>query len=593
MILFDLSIFFSLFNHFRTAMAMDEYPEKDINENDRILDLHKGTTRRSSNEKTAPEDARGSEHDSSLLSPSQRRSPDGFPGLLGSDRKRGLRSNLASEFWSQGVANWRALDNCSNGNEKISDLTALIKEPGNPPTGKDTTESTRTYSRDQIHRSRILSFLESDGTSAPSSVEDHAVRPVPDAAVTGFDEVHEHKKEPLRPSLGNAVEFVAPEVGARDQSLELKAQQGCSTISETVSDSSTKPRGGKKHDSLMGADAMSLHAGRAGNTTTSHLEIEDDLLGLPTTAKTNPAIPTGSTLSFRAYSGLGGGLQLFFHKQRQNPYTPPKAIQLPKNNESSSAKTASHLSEPRSVTPVTPTRNPKIRHPKSLSAEAPAFHPSPPSNSPATPTRSHSNGHGRSVSIGNGHSNPRYVSVMPNTPLGQRSLRPSKQSSIGMSSAPVGSRVFKNFEEVSQPSIDYHYPEPHQHTPEGQGQCFDTHGSMPTQMPPQSCDSLGPNMPTFSFPMHSFHNERIHYNAQFYEQGEHNAEYSHSNHFDTYATSQAPNTTPNAGDLQQNGNVYTQETNGYAPRYYSNHADPSHQVHSCAHREDYAVLINS
>ncbi|KAF6238459.1 hypothetical protein HO173_003426 [Letharia columbiana] len=65
---------------------------------------------------------------------------------------------------------------------------------------------------------------------------------------------------------------------------------------------------------------------------------------------------------------------------------------------------------------------------------------------------------------------------------------------------------------------------------------------------------------------------------QAYNSGEQNAEYSQSNHFDSYPPSQVANAVPNAADLHQNGNMYTQDTNGYGPRYYSNHTDPSHQL---------------
>lgn len=551
-------------------MAKDETKDRGINENDRNLDLHKGTTRRTGNKNTSPEEVQGSEHDPFLRSPSQHRSPDGFPRLSGNDQKRWPRSDLASDFWSQGVANWRAFDHYSNKNQTISDSTALIKEHSNPPTDRDTAESAPTHPRDQLYCSRIYSYLEWDGTSAPSSGADHLARQVPESSVTVFDEIPVHKNEPLCPSLGTPIEIIAPDVGARDQSLDLEAQQLRSTVSPSVTKSPTKSRDGKEHDSLMGADAMSLHTGRAGSTITSHLQIEDEILGH---GKTKPA--TG----------------LFLPNQRRNPYTPPRPSQVLERTNSSSAKDTSHTFEPRSVTPFTPERNRRIRHPRSLSMESPASHPSPPSSSPTKPRMSYSNDHGRSVSIRTGHSNPTYVSVMPNTPLGHGSLRHSRQSSMGTPPVPVESGTFKYTGEASRLFIDPHYPVPHQHTPEGQGQCFDTPGLMPPQMPTQFCDSLGADLPLFSSPIHAFDNNTLHYNTQTYEQGEQNAEYSQSNHFDSYATSQAANAAPNATDLHQNGNMYTQDTNGYGPRYYSNHTASSHQVRLYLLRIGFVGLI--
>lgn len=560
---------------------MDENRDRGINENDRTVDVHQGTTGRSCNKSTFSEDVHGSENDPFLHSPSQPPSPDGFPGLSGNNEKRGPRSDLASDFWSRGVANWGALHTRSKDNEMISDSNALIKESGNPLTKRDTAETARNYSRAQIYRSGILSFLGSDSTSAASS---GAGRPVPDSSVTVFDEIHEHKKEPPGPSSRNPLEITTLDVEACDQSLEPKAKGRPSTIPPSVWKSPTEPCGGKEHDSLTGADAMSLHTGCAGSTITSNLETETESQGLSITGQSKPAIPTGPRFSDRAYSCPGWGSGPSLPKRLQSSYTPPESSQVPKHNNDSSAKATTHISEPRPVTPITPTRNLRIRHPKALSAEAPAFHPSPSSSSPNTPTRIHSNGHGRSVSSGSGQLNPSYLSVMPNTRLRQRNWF-SRQASMGTPSVPKVSGG------AYQPFVNPQYPEPHQHTPEGQGQCFDTQGSMLPIMPIQICNFPSPQLPPFRSPMQSFETNSIHYNTQFYEQGEQKAEYPQTNHFDSYATSQTANAAPNAADLHQNGNMYTQDTDGYGPRYYSNHANPSHQVHFCPPRIDYAALI--
>lgn len=559
---------------------MDESLDRGINENDRILDLHEGTAYRSGHKKIYAQHVHGSEYDSSLRSPSPRRFPDGFTELSGDDQNRAPRSGPASNVWSLGVANWRASDIRLNSNKKISDSTALIKEPGNPPTNRDTTESAPTHSRDQLYHSRILSFLGSEDTPAPSSEVDHLdhlARTAIDSFVTVFNEIPDRKNEPLRPSLESPMEILASEIGARDQSSKLESQKLRSTIPGSVSKSPVRSRGGKEYESLMGADDVSLHAGRAKSTTTSHMEIEDELLGLHLPKKTSLPDPRASD------SATGPVLVQF---GAQDYFSPSNdEIRIHRGNHLKYQKTTYSLaprlplSEARSVTSITPTKERRARHPKSLSAEAPASHSSPLSSSPMTPTRSSSNGHGRSVSLETRQSNPAYVSVMPNTPLRKHSLRPSQHSSMGTPSIPVETGVFKNSGGASQSAIYSHFPEPHQHTPEGQGQYFDTQGSMPPQMPIQFYDSLSPNMPPFSSHMHSLDNSTIHYNAQIDQQDEQNAEYSQSNHFDSYATSQAANAAPNAADLHQNGNIYAQDTNGYGPRYYSNHPDPSRQVY--------------
>lgn len=559
---------------------MDENPDRGINKNDRTVDLYESTTRRSGSKNTSPEDACESECDPFLHSPSQRCSPDSFPRLSGSDRKRGLRSNRASEFWSQGVPNLGALSSRSNGQKQISNSTPSILEPSKPPADRDIDESVPTDSGDQLHRSGILPSLKSDGTSADSSGVNHLARPVPDSSITVFDDVPNHRNEPPRPSLGNPMETPPPNVETRDRSSGLEAQKRCSNIAASESDSPTKPRGEKENDSLMAADAMSLHAGYAGSKITSHLEIMDDLQSAPSTGKSRPAIPTDPGLSDRVYP------RPLSPEQRQTPYTSPKPSQVAKHNEPCSANATSHLSEPRSATLITPTKKHKIWHPKSASTAAPAFHPGSSSNSATTPTRSSSNGHRRSVSSGTGHLNPSSRSFIPNTPLRQRRLSPYRHSNMGTPSVPLQPAVFNNTGGAPQPSVKAHYPGPHQHIPERQGQYFSTQPSMRSQMPIQSGVSLGPSMPLFFSPNHSSNNNIFHYNAQVYQQGEQNAEYSQTNHFDSYATSQAANAAPNAADLHQNGNMYAQDTNGYGPRYYSNHTDPSHQVHFllAAHR---------
>lgn len=540
-----------------------------------MLDLHKGTMCRSGNKNIFSEDDQGWEHDPILCPSSQRRSPHGFPGLLGNDEKHEPHSDLACNFWIERVANCKALDTFSSGTRKVSDASAPAKEPGNP-TDRDTTKSPRINSRVRLHRSRIWSFLESSSTPAPSSGVDHLVPPVPGSSTTVFDAIPNRENEVLCPSLQNSTGTLALDAGARDRSLELIAQKRHSG-SACISSSPTNFPSGKDYDLLIGADAMSLHARRAGSVIMSRRETEDELLGLLVNVKSKDTASTGPRFSNK-------------NDQRQNLSASVDSSSMLKNNESSGADANSHLFEPWSVAPITPAKNGRIRHLKSRSADASAFYPNPPSNSTTTPTRAYKPCHGRPLDMGIGHPEPSFTSAMPNAPLGEGSLGSRRQSSVGTQSVPVELGVFKNLEGTPQPLINPHYPEPHQYTPEGQAQCFDTQGSITLPMPAHFSNSHRPNTSPFSSLIHYFDMNTKYCNAQVYEQDEQNTEYSQSHHFDSYATSQTANSAPNAADLHQNGNLYTQDTNGYGTRYYSNHTDPSNQVIPCPLRIDYEGL---
>ena len=661
-------------------MAAEKARERDNGEKYEHSDFHKGTIHKSSLSKPAPEEVWGPGDDPFLSSPSQHRSADGFPPLSGSDRKCGRGSALASDFWSQGVANLRALNSRSTGNEKISDSVVINEESSTSSAHKDNRNSARTQSKDNSDRSRILASWPFEGASAPSSaedclarptdaaasalddtpehkkpapssVEDCLVRPTLDVAASALDDTPEHKKPALLSAQGDPVIFLASGMRACDRSSELHVQESRSTTSESVQDFPKNPHGGNKFDSLMGADAVSLHVQRARDETTSHAEIgdeivglsttakihrardkptshaetedeivgllttaetqparstvasrlqngheleglqatvqskpgrntikpnqeiEDNLFGLPTTTKSGPAMLRGSTPGSGAHSSLEDGSS---HQQRQNLYIPREPKAMRKSKESKKSSSDVH----RSSTHVTPTRSAKTRHQKSLSAEASAFQPHQPAHSSATPTRSHSNGHGKSASTGTGYADHTFVSSLPNW---QRRPWHYGPNDTGLLLAPNESGGFTNTGEV-QPSVGFGgYPEPHQHTPDGQGQFFGTQGSMTHLMHAQSHGPFDPASHSLPALLPVFRNDMNYYNAHINKQGEQNAEYSQSNHFDSYTTAQAPNAAPNAADLHQNGNLYAQDTNGYGPRYYSNHADPSHQVISCEH----------
>ena len=644
----------SPFNYSHTAMAAGKATERDNGEKYEHSDVHKGTIHKRSLSKLSPEEFWGPGDDPFLFSPSQRLSVDGFPRLLGSHRKCGRGSALASDFWSEGVANWKALRFRSTGNHKTSDSIIIIEESSNSSARKDNPNSARAQSRGKSDRSSILASWPFEGASTPSSVKDCLARPTLDIAVSALDDTPEHKRPALLSSQENPVTFLSPGMRACDRSSELNVQKSRSITSESVQDCLTKPRGANESDSLMGADAVSLHVQRARDKTTSHAEIEDeilsrsttsktqrardkttshaeiedeilsrsttsktqparsavatrlengdelqgllatvqskpgsnttkpnqetedDLLGLTTTTKTRPATPKGSTPGSGAHSTLEGGS---FHQQRQNLYIPrePKAMRKSKE---------SHDAVHRSSLPFTPTRSAKSRHIKSLSVEASAFQPGQPARLPATPTRPQRSGHGKSASTGTGYADHKFVSTLP---YWQRRLSRYGPNSTGPPLAPDDSGAFTNTG-GAQPSICLPYPEPHQHTPDRQGQFFDTQGSMAPLMHPQSHGFLDPALHSLPSLLPVFHNDVIDYNAQIDKQGEQNAEYSQSNHFDSYATAQAPNAAANAADLHQNGNLYAQDTNGYGPRYYSNHADPSHQVTSSEHRVSHTML---
>ena len=677
-------------------MAAEKATERDNGEKYEHSDLHKGTIRRSSLSKPSPEEVWEPGDDPFISSPSQHRSADGFPRLSGSDRNCGRGSALASDFWNEGVTNWRALRFRSTGNQKTSDSTVIIEESSNSSARKDNPNSARAQSRGKSDRSRILASRPFESASTPSSLEDCLARPTLDMAASALDDTLEHKKpapscvedalvrttldnaasalddtpEHKKPALvsaqGNPVTFLPPDMRACDRSSELHVQKSRSTTSESVQDCPIKPRGANESDLLMGVDAVSLHVQRARGITTSHAEIEneilglstaaetqpartavaarlengdalqgllatvqskpgsnttkrnqeieDGLLGVPTTSKTRPAISKGSTPGSEAHSSLEGGS---FHQQRQKLYIPrepksmreskeshdavyiprePKsmrkskeshdAVYIPREPKSMRKSKESHDAVHRSSTPFTPILSAKTRHPKSLSAEASAFQPDQHAHLSATPTRSQSNGHRKSASTGTGYADHTFVSTLPNW---QRRLWHYGPNSAGPPLAPNDSGAFTNTG-GAQPSICFRYPEPHQHTPDRQAQFFDTQGSMAPLIHPQSHGPFDPTSHSFPSLLPVFHNDGIYYNAQIYKQGEQNAEFPQSNHFDSYTTAQAPNAAANVADLHQNGNLYAQDTNGYGPRYYSNHADPSHQVNSCETRVSHTML---
>lgn len=332
-----------------------------------------------------------------------------------------------------------------------------------------------------------------------------------------------------------------------------------------------------------------MHAGRGGSTPTSYLEIEDNLQGPPSTG--NPK--TAGSVSSASKKGANPGTewrsgQKVAELQRYLLTRSEPSQVLEDNKSSSGAKATSHLSQPLFVTPPTAPKNHRVQHLKSLSAEASEFYPRPTLSIPTTPTGTYGNGHGKSASIEIGQFKPRSSSSMPTRPLGQHNAgTPSFSIGSGRFQKPRGPRR----------STGPHYPTPRQHTPRGQGRYFATSGSRSFPTATQIPQPVDVNMSPLPSPMHpsSIHRSdprTPRNNAHGDGQDEHNVEYSQPNHFDSYGTPQAASAAPNASEPQQNGSIYTQDTNGYGPTYYSNHTDPTHQVDFCPLRVDYVGLMN-
>ena len=590
------SSFSFLLNISHTIVAMNGNPDKGITKSNTMIDIHKETTRERGNKNNTLEDAHESEHGHFLSLQDQYCSRDELFRPPGGDQNRGSCYDPACVFWGRGLANWKALDTRSNGSGKIGDTTALIKESCTSPAGKHGAESASTYSRIEIDSSRLPSSLESDSTSATPSKMVHQAQPLPISSVPVSDEFPTNMNEPISLPLGHPLRFMAPDAGAYDQCLDLEAKKCRSPTPASLSNPSKESLNGNEYKSLKGADAVPSYTESISSTVRTYVGIEDNLQIRPVIGKIKPAIPIG--LNFKSKtSHLSQNSGLSAPKPRQTPETPSKPSNTLIDKGMSSVNPTSHPFGSRPVIPITPIipitpkRNNRIGHLKSLSADAPAYQPSAPSGPPTTPMSSYRNDDQRSASIGSRHSSPSYVSVMPNTPYWQRSAPHSRQASMGTPSIPIESGVLSIPGASSQLSPVHQFPGPQQHTPEGQGQYFDTQGPLPLPMPAHFLDPLSPNGPHFPSSLRSFHHDTVHQSAQVYEQGEQNAEYSQSNHFDSYATSQAATAAPNAADLHQNGNIYTQDANGYGPRYYSNHTDPAHQARLCPLRIDHAKLI--
>ena len=536
-----------------------------------MQDSHQDTLRRSSNEHSSHEDSHKSGPGPVLRQNNSSCTPGKFPGLSGSNHKRGKRSDLASEFWSQGVPN--LIGSFKKGRESLGDSTALVKKPAIQPLKEDFADSAPVHSSDAPHNSEMLSCLEPSSNTVDSSSGDDPTRRLPNSSIEALKMISNHEDELPHCSPGDSMEIIAPDVAGRDLFSEVKAQRYRSPVLASASNRPSVIHGGDEYKLQMSIDATSLSPERSRSESMSHPKIKDQPSSHPG-GRPKHAIPGRSICDKNAASHPSGNSGLFLPEQRRNPYQPPKTFQGNNNNEGASAE-----APPRSLPPITPTKNPAVRHPRSFSAEAAQVYPKPSSNSPMTPRSSHSNDHRRSVSIGNGFPNPTYASVMPNTPIHQPPIWQPTLVSIGTPSTPVESGVFYASGASSPYFFDPHYPEPHQHTPEGEAQMFGIQGPMPLLIPAgHSPYPFNSNISPFSRPMQSSHNATSHHDAQVYKQIDQNAEFSQSNHFDSYATSQAPNATPNAADLHQNGNMYTQDTNGYGPRFYSNHTDPARQV---------------
>ena len=576
-------------------------PDSGITNSDEIQDLHQGLTSKTRDEDNSPEDEDNSPEDADN-SPEgahgskddQIYSPDGFPELPGSNQKCGSRSDPALEFWSQRPANLKALDTRSKGKGKDGETAALIKESPNPLSERDPTKSTSTKTRDVLHRPSHLFSPEPDIPSAISSKMDNQAQPLLGSSISVSKKIPNIENEPTSPPLGHPLRLPALDIGVVDQSSKIEAKKCRSPTLASVS-CPKESLIGNEDELSKDADAIPSHTEPVSSTGMTCVKNEDSLPVRPAIQKIEPPMPICPSPKSKN-SCLSADSGLSPPKPRQSLETPSKPFNTSKHSRLSSMSPTAHPFEPRSIEPITPNqsgRHTRIEHLKSLSADASAGHSSPSSGSSTAPRSYYKHDHERSVSLGSGQPSPRDVSVMPKTPC--PGLNPPHFGEKSMRTLPIPSEsvVDMDLGKPSQPSPTHLYPAPKQHSPKGQGHFLDVDGNMPLPMPAHLPHSISPKGPPFPSSLHSFYKNTIHRNAQVHKQGEQNAEYSQSNHFDSYATSQAANAAPNTADLHQNGNIYTQDTNDYGPRYYSNHTDPTHQVRLCTLCKDHAKLIKT
>lgn len=525
--------------------------DQDITRSDKILDLHRDLPPREGNKKNSLEEICKSKGVPFLRSGDQSLSHDEFPGLSGSGHNSGPLSESASDFWAQGIASRKVLDIRSNGNKRLGDSTTLMRESGNCPAESITARSAPIHSSDQLHGSRIPSFLEQGSTPATSFRVNHEARQVLKSSDSMSNENSDRGNKPLGPPVEDPVTDQALNVVEPDQMSELEAKKCCSTASASVLKPLTDSRNGNEDTPFRGADTVPLHAEDARRTVTKPSKSEDNLRVRLAVGKSKPAIAMIPGLNRQASSRLSPP------KQQQNPEKPSKPSHAPQHNVTSRTKASIHLSKPYPIAPITPNQPIKDRASFKNRQRRNYFHGSAMRKSPQPSAQ-----HARQRSMG-------------------RASIPNALCDFGDPGAPLG------------PSLGQHYPGPQQHTPEGQGQYFDIQGSMPPYVTTHFSGSLSPFIPSFPYSVVSSNNDAIDQNAQVYKQGEQNPEYSQSNHFDSYASSQAANAAPNAADLHQNGTMYTTDTNGFGARFYQNHTDPAHQVRLCPDRMGHARLMKT
>lgn len=415
----------------------------------------------------------------------------------------------------------------------------------------------------------------------------------------------DHENEPLRPSPQDSSVALTPDVGTDEQSVVETEAQKRRTVPANAPNLCTKSRGSEERDSLIDDDSTSLQAGHEKNTPTSLLEVGDALQSPPSSGNPKPAVSMSPTFDNGAYPHTG-------RHPRSHTSNLEKTLlrsepsKVSEDAESSTTNATSRFSQPQVLTTPTSPKYHRIRHRKSLGAEARAFHPRQFPSSLTTPRGTYGNSHGKPASNVAGQSIPSHSLAMRTTPRAQHSSWPSRQSSMGTPSVSVGSGRVQHPARAPHPSTSPGYPKPHQHTPKGQPQYFPTIGSPPIQMPNRMPQPFNANRPPFPSPvqsspmqsssmqpspMHPFEYNSPRFNAYVQGQDEHNVDYSQSNQFDSYANSQAASATPNASDIQQNGSMFTQEPNGYARRYYPSHTDPTHQVDFCPRHIIFAGLM--
>ena len=213
--------------------------------------------------------------------------------------------------------------------------------------------------------------------------------------------------------------------------------------------------------------------------------------------------------------------------------------------------------KPHSRLPSSPAGPPATEQKQSFSAQAPESVPSPAPSLTATLTNVRSPDHSRQPSID---------TLGPSGTEGNRNLSRGHLNEIFRSCASRSTAAFppgttmspkqSKTSKFSTASPRFTFPP---YAPDHQP--FPYHS-------PISCGY--PSQPQ----LHIQQRNLLYQNAHCVNQNDQNSDYSHSNPYESYATSTPAAPTPNAPDLQQNASIYPPETNGFQQSFFN----PSNQI---------------